>query len=125
MAYNIFIDRILRGEPITVFGDGSQSRSNTYVADAVRATLLAWERGTIGAVYNVGGGEARDLDWVIAALEKVMGKRAQIDRQPARPGDQLHTKADIRRAGRELGYRPSTPLEQGLRRQVEWQRAQP
>jgi nucleoside-diphosphate-sugar epimerase len=124
MAYHIFIERILRGRPITVFGDGGQSRSNTYVADAVRATVLAWERGTVGAVYNVGGGETRDLNGVIAVLEKLVGERAQIERQPARPGDQLHTKADIQRAERELGYQPSTPLEEGLRRQVEWQRAQ-
>jgi nucleoside-diphosphate-sugar epimerase len=124
MAYHIFIERILRGRPITLFGDGGQSRSNTYVADAVRATALAWERGTVGAVYNIGGGETRDLNWVIAALEQLVGRRVQVDRQPARPGDQLHTKADIQRAERELGYQPSTPLEEGLRRQVEWQRAQ-
>jgi nucleoside-diphosphate-sugar epimerase len=124
MAYNIFIDRILRGQPITVFGDGSQSRSNTYIADAVRATLLAWERGVTGAVYNVGGGETRALTWVIATLEKLTGRRALIDRQPTRPGDQLHTRADIQRAQRELAYHPATPLEEGLRRQVEWQTQQ-
>jgi UDP-glucuronate 4-epimerase len=125
MAYHIFIERILRGQPITVFGDGSQSRSNTYIADAVRATLLAWERGVPGAVYNIGGGETRALSWVIATLEKLTGKPAVIDRRPTRPGDQMHTKADIQRAQRELGYHPSTPLEEGLRRQVEWHRVQP
>lgn len=121
MAYNIFVDRILRGEPITVFGDGSQSRSNTYVADAVRATMLAFERGTIGGVYNVGGGEQRDLNWVIATLERLSGRAARVERRDARAGDQLHTRANIERARRELGYEPSTPLEEGLRRQVAWQ----
>ena len=124
MAYNIFIDRILRGQPITVFGDGSQSRSNTYIADAVEATLLAWRRGESGGVYNVGGGEARDLNWVIATIERLTGRSATIDRQPPRAGDQLHTKADIRRAQQTLGYQPTTPLAEGLARQVEWQRAE-
>jgi nucleoside-diphosphate-sugar epimerase len=122
MAYNIFIGRVLRGEPLTVFGDGSQSRSNTYVADAVEATMLAWQRGETGGVYNVGGGEVRDLNWVIATIERLTGRQAVIDRQPPRTGDQLHTRADIRRAQRVLGYQPSTPLAEGLARQVEWQR---
>lgn len=122
MAYNIFIDRVLRGQRITVYGDGSQSRSNTYIADAIQATLLALERGAPGDVYNVGGGEARDLNWVIQTIERLTGRKAEIDRQPARPGDQLHTRADIRRAQAALDYQPTTPLEEGLRRQVEWQR---
>jgi nucleoside-diphosphate-sugar epimerase len=122
MAYNIFIDRVLRGEPITVYGDGSQSRSNTYIDDAVEATMLAANRGEEGGVYNVGGGEARDLNWVIATIERLTGRQARIERQPARAGDQLHTRADIRRAQERLGYAPTTPLEEGLRRQVAWQR---
>ena len=122
MAYNIFIDRVLRGEPITVFGDGSQSRSNTYIADAVQATLLAFERGAVGGVYNVGGGEQRDLNWVIATIERLTGRRATVERRPPRAGDQLHTRANIERARRALGYEPTTPLEEGLRRQVAWQR---
>jgi nucleoside-diphosphate-sugar epimerase len=122
MAYNIFIDRVLRGEPITVFGDGSQSRSNTFVADAVEATLLAFERGEIGSAYNIGGGEQRDLNWVIAAIERLTGREANVTRQAARAGDQLHTSANIQRARQTLGYEPSTPLEEGLRRQVAWQR---
>lgn len=122
MAYHIFIERILRGEPITVFGDGTQSRSNTFVADAVEATLLGAERGELGAVYNVGGGEVRDLNGVIATIERLTGRTAQIERQPPRTGDQLHTRADISRARDVLGYEPRTPLDDGLRRQVEWQR---
>jgi nucleoside-diphosphate-sugar epimerase len=122
MAYNIFIDRILRGQTLTVFGDGTQSRGNTYVDDAVQATLLAAEKGADGRAYNIGGGEARDLNWVIAAIERLTGRPAVVERQPARTGDQLHTKADIRRAQTELGFAPTTPLEEGLRRQVEWQR---
>jgi UDP-glucuronate 4-epimerase len=122
MAYNIFIRKILKAEPITIFGDGSQSRSNTYIADAVQGTMLALERGEAGGVYNIGGGEVRDLNSVITTIERLTGKRAEIERQPDRPGDQLHTRADIRRASETLGYQPRTPLDEGLRLQVEWQR---
>jgi nucleoside-diphosphate-sugar epimerase len=123
MAYNIFIDRVLRGQTLTVFGDGTQSRGNTYIDDAVDATLLAAEKGANGGVYNIGGGEARDLNWIIATIERLTGRPAVIERQAARTGDQLHTKADIRRAQAVLGYQPSTPLEEGLRQQVAWQRS--
>jgi UDP-glucuronate 4-epimerase len=122
MAYNIFIDRILRGEPIQVFGDGSQSRSNTFINDAVQGTLLGAEKGELGGVYNVGGGEVRDLNWVIETLERLTGRPALVERGPARAGDQLHTSANTDRARAALGYAPSTPLEEGLRRQVTWQR---
>jgi nucleoside-diphosphate-sugar epimerase len=123
MAYNIFIDRVLHGQTLTVFGDGTQSRGNTYIDDAVEATLLAAEKGANGGVYNIGGGEARDLNWIIATIERLTGRPAVIERQAARTGDQLHTKADIRRAQAVLGYEPSMPLEEGLRRQVAWQRS--
>jgi UDP-glucuronate 4-epimerase len=125
MAYNIFIRSILNGEPFTIYGDGSQSRSNTYIADAVQATILAIERGHVGGVYNVGGGEVRDLNSVIASIERLTGQRARIERRPARPGDQLHTRANIARAREELGYEPTTPLDEGLRRQVEWHKEEP
>jgi nucleoside-diphosphate-sugar epimerase len=124
MAFNIFIDRILRGEPISVYGDGSQSRGNTFVDDAVEGTIRAAERGQPGAVFNIGGGEVRDLNWVIKTLEELTGRTAEIDRQPPRAGDQLHTRADIGRAQAALGYAPTTPLREGLCRQVEWQRSQ-
>jgi UDP-glucuronate 4-epimerase len=121
MAYNIFIGNVLRGLPITVFGDGTQSRGNTYIADAVQATLLALDHGSAGRVYNIGGGEARDLNWVIAAIERLAGRETRIEHQPARPGDQHHTRADIQRARTELGFEPTTPLEEGLGRQIQWQ----
>jgi nucleoside-diphosphate-sugar epimerase len=122
MAYNIFIGKVLGGEPITVFGNGRQSRSNTYVADAVQATLLAFEKGEPGGVYNVGGGEQRDLNWVIATIGRLLGREPKVEYREARAGDQLHTRANIERARRTLGYKPSTPLEEGLRRQAAWQR---
>lgn len=122
MGYNIFIRRILSGEPITVFGDGSQTRGNTFISDCIDGTMLASERGAPGRVYNIGGGEARSLNWVIATLEELTGRTPHVDHQPRRPGDQAHTRADISRARGELGYEPRVGLREGLAQQVAWQR---
>ena len=121
MGMHIFIERILRGEPIVVFGDGEQTRGNTYVADCVTATLLAAERGQPGVEYNVGGGEARSVNWVIRTIAELAGRPAQVEYGPPRPGDQAHTLADISRARRALRFEPTTPLRQGLAEQVAWQ----
>jgi nucleoside-diphosphate-sugar epimerase len=78
MGYYIFIDRIVRGEPIIIYGDGEQTRGNTFVSDCVEATLLAAEKFNVGEVYNIGGGEARSVNWVIATIEKPTGRRAVL-----------------------------------------------
>jgi nucleoside-diphosphate-sugar epimerase len=123
MGYNIFIDRVLRGEQIAVFGDGEQTRGNTFISDCVNATLLAAERGEPGEVYNIGGGEARSVNWVIETIAELAGKPANVRREAARAGDQRHTMADITKARAELGYEPTTPLRDGLAAQVEWQKS--
>lgn len=122
MGYNIFIDRVLRGQPISVFGDGEQTRGNTFITDCVDATLLAAERGAPGEVYNIGGGEARSVNWVIQTIAGLTGRPAEVRHEEARPGDQRHTMADITKARAALGYEPSTPLREGLAAQVAWQR---
>ena len=125
MAYNILIRTLLSGGTFTMFGDGEQTRSNTYVADCVNATILAAEKrdAALGQVFNVGGGEIVSLNNVIRQLEDLTGKKAVIDRKPPRPGDQKHTAANIDKARRLLGYTPSTPYAAGLKAQVEWQRS--
>ena len=123
MGYNIFIDRILKGEQIAVFGDGEQTRGNTFISDCVNATLLGAERGEPGEVYNIGGGEARSVNWVIETIADLAGKPANVRREAARAGDQRHTMADITKARAELGYNPTTPLRDGLAAQVEWQKS--
>jgi nucleoside-diphosphate-sugar epimerase len=122
MGYNIFIDRILRGEQIAVFGDGEQTRGNTFISDCVDATLLGAERGKPGQVYNIGGGEARSVNWVIESIAELAGKPANVRREAARAGDQRHTMADITKARAELGYKPGMPLREGLAAQVAWQK---
>ena len=123
MGYYIFIDSILHGRPITIFGDGNQLRGNTYVADIVRATIEAHHLFEPGAVYNIGGSEERSANQVIGLLEEITGKRAIIEHGPARPGEQRRALADTTLARERLGFAPMTPLRDGLRAQVEWQRA--
>ncbi len=125
MAYNILVRALLDGRPFTMYGDGEQSRSNTFVADCVNATLLAFEKrdAALGEVFNVGGGEVVTLNKVVQILEELTGKKAMIERKPPRPGDQKHTAANIAKAQQVLGYKPATPVLEGLRAQVEWQRA--
>ncbi len=125
MAYHILIRGLLRSEPFTMYGDGEQTRSNTYVADCVNATLLAFERreAALGQVFNVGGGEVIALNRVVQMLEELTGRKARIERKPPRPGDQKHTSANIEKISRLLGYQPATRVAEGLKAQVEWQKA--
>jgi nucleoside-diphosphate-sugar epimerase len=123
MGYCRFIDALLRGEPVTVYGDGLQVRGNTYVVDCVEATMLAL-KAPPGEVYNVGGGEAVTVWEVLRKLEALTGHQAVVRREPARAGDQRYTFADTTRIARHLGWRPSTGLDEGLARQVAWQQSQ-
>jgi len=120
MAYHRFIEAMLDGQPITVYGDGEQTRSNTYVSDAVRGTILALERGELGGIYNVGGGRTISLNQAIETIAGHLGVKPVIRTESARPGDQRHTSADISRARSGLGYEPTTDPEDGLGMQVAW-----
>jgi UDP-glucuronate 4-epimerase len=124
MAYHIFIRALLRDEPIVIYGDGEQSRSNTFIADCVQGVLLAFEKReqSMGEIFNLGGGEVVTLNRVLNILAGLTGKSPQVTFVQARPGDQRHTAANIAKAQRVLGYTPTTPVTAGLQAQVEWQR---
>lgn len=124
MAYHIFIRALLHDEPITVFGDGEQSRSNTYVADCAQGVLLALQQPerSIGETFNLGGGEVVTLNEVISLLTELTGKEPRINRAEARTGDQRSTAADVSKMRRLLGYAPSTSVRDGLLAQIAWQR---
>jgi nucleoside-diphosphate-sugar epimerase len=121
MGYHKFIAAMLAGAPITVYGDGQQVRGNTYVSDCVEATVAAVQ-AMPGETYNVGGGEAVALWDVIHRLEVLTSRKAEILRQPARRGDQRSTLADTMRLTRHLGWKPRIGLDEGLERQVAWQK---
>jgi nucleoside-diphosphate-sugar epimerase len=123
MGYHRFVRALLSGEPVTVCGDGLQVRGNTYIEDCVEATVAA--AGAMqGETYNVGGGEAVSVWDVVRKLEAIVGRRAVIRREPARPGDQRHTCADTSKLVRHLGWQPRVSLDEGLARQVVWQKSQ-
>ena len=120
MAYHRFIEAMLDRQPITVFGDGEQTRSNTYIDDAVAGTMLALEGGAVGGIYNIGGGKTVTLNEAIGLIADQLGVQPDIRREEARPGDQRHTSADIGRARAALGYAPTVDPAEGLGRQVAW-----
>lgn len=123
MAFHRFCRAMLGGEPITVYGDGRQSRDFTYIDDAVEANVRAWRGAGPLAVYNVGGGSQVEVLEAVRIIERALGVRAEIRFEPRPPGDPLRTRADASRLGSELGFTPRMPVEQGLPRQAEWERA--
>lgn len=121
---DMFVARVARslaeGTAFELYGDGSQSRSFTYVADAVEATVAAMERAPAGAVYNIGGGGEATVLEAIAILERIAQRTLNLRSQAAAPGDVRRTKADTRRIHADLGWQPRTSLEDGLRAQWDW-----
>jgi len=126
MGYNIFIRAILNGDPITIFGDGNDSRSNTYVTDCARGIMLIMDHAdkSVGETFNIGGGDEINVHQVIEMVEEFSGKKAIVQAGPKRPGDQKRTMADISKAKQVLGYSPIVSIHDGLRAQFEWQRDQ-
>jgi nucleoside-diphosphate-sugar epimerase len=123
MGYHRFIHALLRDETIVVNGDGQQSRSNTYVSDCVEATVAA-VKAPVGETYNVGGGESATVWDILDKLERLAGRPPRTRQEPARHGDQRYTFADTSKLSAHLGWRPRTPLDEGLARQWEWQKSQ-
>lgn len=117
MAFNVFISRIARGEEITIYGDGEQTRDFTFVGDTVKATTLA-SLAAAGSVYNVGGGSQSSLNHAISTIESILGRKARVKRVRKALGDVKATSADITKIRTELGYEPSTPLREGLEKQA-------
>ncbi|MFO0968022.1 MAG: GDP-mannose 4,6-dehydratase [Gemmataceae bacterium] len=120
MGYHRFIAALLDNKPISVFGDGLQMRGNTYVSDCVAATLAA-VNALPGETFNIGGGETASVWDILAKLERIIGRKAIVTRQPARDGDQRYTAADTTKLRRHLGWEPQVGLDEGLARQVAWQ----
>jgi UDP-glucuronate 4-epimerase len=120
MALERIVEALAAGTPFELYGDGSQSRSFTYVADAVAATIAAMERAPAGATYNVGGGEEATMREVIALLERISGRKLDLRSGPPAAGDVRRTSADVSRIRADLGWAPSVRLEDGLREQWSW-----
>jgi len=119
MAFHRFIRAIFDKKPITVYGDGKQTRDFTYVGDIVDATIRAAESDAVG-VFNIGGGTRIELIEAIRILEKIVGQEADIRFEESKKGDVKDTYADISKAKSILGYQPKVDLKEGLKREVEW-----
>ena len=125
LAIRRFCERILRGQPIPVFGDGSTARDYTFVSDIVEGILSTIEHTRPGVLdtINLGGTRPVRLADLVLLLEDALGAHAIIDRQPEQAGDVPLTAADTRHAEAVLGWRPRVTLEEGLARFVAWLRA--
>lgn len=123
MAPFRFIKWIDEGRPVAVNGDGSQSRDFTFVDDIARGTIAAL--GVAGfEIINLGGGrEPVTLSGFIARIERLLGKRATVEYHPLPAADFRESRADIARARRLLGWMPEIGIDEGLRRTVDWHRA--
>ncbi len=118
---SIFAERLLAGQPLTIFGDGEQSRDFVYVGDVVAALLLGMERQDKSArVFNVARGEAVTLLRLVAALERVAGRKATLRHAPPRAGDVRRSLGDVRRIRESLGFAAKVGLEEGLASLLRW-----
>ena len=120
MAFARMVACLAEGRHFELFGDGTDSRSFTYVGDAVDATILVMERGAAGRTYNVGGGVEVSMLEAIDALEAVSGRKLDVVEAPRREGDARRTAADTGRIRAETGWEPRTSFEEGLAAQWRW-----
>jgi UDP-glucuronate 4-epimerase len=121
LALTIFVTAIERGESIPLYGDGSVRRDFTHVADICDGLYSALTaEDAVGETINLGHHDPIEMRRLIALLEELCGKPAQIDYRPARAEDLPITNADLSKARRLLGYQPSVPLKEGLRDYIAW-----
>ena len=119
-----FAHRILRGEPLTIFGDGTQSRDFVHVNDIVDATIRALKRTTQSRVFNIASGTETTITKLAETMQELEGRRTGLNFLPKRLGDPYRGVADITKARRELGFHPRTSLRDGLSATLQWYRNQ-
>jgi UDP-glucose 4-epimerase len=116
----IFVRRLLRGEPLTVYGDGDQTRDFVNVSDVARANLLAARAAGVSGAFNIASGESLTVNRLVAMLREASGRDVEVDHAPDRRGDVRHSRADISRARETLGYAPASAMAEGLGEYLEW-----
>jgi len=120
MAIHQFVRKILEGRPITLYGDGSSRRDYTYIDDIIQGLLHSIPALRGYEIINLGESQTYSLIETIRLIESVTGRQAILDWQPMQAGDVEATCADISKAQRLIGYRPTFSLQAGLERFVEW-----
>jgi UDP-glucuronate 4-epimerase len=127
LAIRKFATLMLAGEPIPMFGDGSTERDYTWIDDIVQGVIAATDRTRIVGgqfeIVNLGESQTTSLSRLIELISDALGVEPRIEPQPMQPGDVLRTFADVSKARRLLDYRPTTPVEEGIPRFVEWLRS--
>jgi len=124
MGFHRFIRAAITQTPITLYGDGEQTRDFTFVDDIVAALMAAGDRGQPGAVYNIGGGSRVSINDVLAQIAQIASHPLDIRRESTQKGDMRDTFADTTLARAELGFTPKTSLAEGLRAQYDWLKGQ-
>ena len=120
MAIHKFVRKIMKGEPIPFFGDGSTARDYTYIDDIIGGILAAMKTDNGFIVYNLGNSEPIKLSELVEVIESKTGKSAILDEQEIPAGDVLQTYADIGRARQRLDYNPETHIDEGIGKFVDW-----
>ena len=110
-AFAVFLSQQLHGKPLTVMGDGEQTRDFIYISDAITATLMAAESAVVGEVFNVASGRAHSINQLV----QLMGAK-EVVHLPARPGNPQHSLGDIRKIQKSLGWEPEVSLAEGVQR---------
>lgn len=123
MGFHRFIRAALTRTPITLFGDGEQTRDFTFVEDIVTATIAAGNHGQPGGVYNIGGGNRVTITRVLDQIGAITGRALDVRRQGEERGDMRDTFADTSRARQDLGFQPAYSLEAGLTAEIDWMKA--
>ncbi len=120
MAIHRFARRMVEGRPVPFYGDGSTRRDYTYIDDIVVGVLAAVDRDLGYEIINLGESRTTTLSELVGLLERSLGMKATLDCQPLPPGDMLVTCADLTKARRLLDYQPTVPIEEGMRRFIQW-----
>ena len=120
MAYSKFIKAILQDEEIIIFGDGNQTRTNTFIDDCVNGTVQALIKAVNGEIYNLSGNFNLSINESIKILERHLDKKAIINYKPEQPGDQNHTSGNFEKARMHFGYFPKIDPDSGLEKQANW-----
>ena len=121
LAISIFTGKMLKNEPITIFGDGSQTRDFTYIGDVVKANKRLLDiNNADGKVMNIGSGNRISVNDLAKNLKEIIGSTSEINYAEVQKGDARHTLADVGLAKELVGYMPVVSIEEGLKRFVEW-----
>jgi UDP-glucose 4-epimerase len=114
-AISIFLGKFKKGEPITIFGDGEQTRDFTFVEDVVTSNILAATRpAAAGEIFNIATGQATSLNQIVALIRQISGREIPATYADPRVGEVRDSRAEIKKARSILGYRPQTDLKEGL-----------